>query len=881
MSDSDSPPGERPGDGTRDRIRKAGIAATALVVLGAVAYLGAALLLQSLLDPATVAGWAEPRMERTLNRDVEIGGVELSVFPGLGAEIRDLRIASPEGLEAPELASVRSVRLGVALWPLLQRRVEVDEVVMEGAEVRLVVAPDGRSNFGDFAPAADGAADPGGRRASPFSLRVRQLRLQDAAFLYDDRAGNRRAELRDVSGRVGLTEAGPGWALDGSAEAGSLRTTGIPAGDSLRGLRVALRAEGRTDTAFRALEIRSGRLEVGELSVDASGRVDSLRSPVRRVDLRLAAERVELREAAALAGVDPAARAAGAEGRLDLDLRLRGGLGSGMRPDVTGLVTLREGVYAPEGEPALASALQGELELTPDSALLRSLRGRVLGGSLEAGGAAALDTAAGFRGRVTAEPRLERWSRDAEGLDAAGTLGLDLELRGRMGSPGATRSRGTVTLEGVRLRRSEWRGAVGVPSGMIRLEGDRARVAELPLTVGSDTLRISGRLERLFSHLADGEGRPTVDADIRGSRLDLETLYPRDPADSVSFVRVALAHVGGRSVGGRPPAEVAAERGLSRPGPLPARGEVRAEIGELLWGPWRLGDASGRLVLGDSLALRGGSFRLLGGQATAELAMELGGGAARPFAVGFSLEDASGSDVARLFLPGGRLLSGRTALRLRAEGALDTLLLPDPRRLQADGRLQAREGRLAENPVTTAAARALSFPGLRAPAFADLALPFRIRGDSVLLEPSTLRADSVSIRLDGALRLGGGLGLSAGVRLPRALLGDAPVPGAAGRGLQQLLGDDGSGTVELGLRIAGTTRQPDVQLELPGARGPDRARVREEVKETLEERARGALDRLLGGRKGRADSARDTASATSDTAAGRDTAGAPGSGTPR
>lgn len=852
----------------QERLRKLGIGAGIVVVALALLYLGAGLLLRSLLDPATVARWAEPRMERALNRDVEIGAVGLSIFPGLEAQIRELEIESPSEVEAPPLATVRRVRLGVALLPLLRRRVEVEEAVVEGADVQLVVQADGRSNFGDFVPEGPSRSPDGD---APVRVEIREFELEDSRVRYRDLAAERTVDAVGLSGRVGLEEAEEGWSVRAEGRAEGVSATGLPGGRRLQEVPASLRLVGDASSGFRSLRVESGRVEIAELPLAVGGRIDSLRAPVRRVDLRVEGDAVPLERVLALAervettgpdaGEHPLREVRGASGSLGLDLQIRGAFGPDRRPRVEGLLTVRDGRYAPEGRAPLAEGLQARILVSEDSLTVADLRGQALGGPLEASGVLALDSLRRFSGRVRAAPALGRWpwSGGADGepeTTLSGRVDADLRVRGRLGVPAATRADGTVELDDVEMTRADRATPVVLPGGSVRMLGDSATTRDLPIALGGDTLRVDATVTRLFSHRAAAGRVPGLAATVRGPRLDLASIFPRDD-DSTSYARIAFAHLSGQPVDGRPAASAASAAGLSRPSPLPVTGQVRVRLGELLYGSYRLSEVDARIALRpERLEVREASFGVFGGRARADLGFGLGSRPVQPFSLSLAVDSARGEELIARLTPAGRLLSGTASLEIRVEGGLDTLFLPVPSGLEGTGQLVARDGQLHANPVTAAVARVVSLPALRAPGFSRLAIPFRIRGDSLLLQPGTIRADSVSVRLEGVLGLGGRLDLSAALQLPRSVLGRLPAgAGISGQALQRLIGGR-QGPVDIGFRIRGTAADPQVALDLTGLRQEEaaaREQLREGVRETLEERAGGLLDRLMGTRRRGAD----------------------------
>ena len=115
-------------------------------------------------------------------REVTLSGsLRPQLFPNLGVRTGGFDIAGSSG-DAP-LISGEALSVGVDLWALLSRRIEVQEVTLVGPVVTLIKDADGRVNWdagGEDAPAASG----GGGGQSDISLAG--LSVQDGTFRYQD-----------------------------------------------------------------------------------------------------------------------------------------------------------------------------------------------------------------------------------------------------------------------------------------------------------------------------------------------------------------------------------------------------------------------------------------------------------------------------------------------------------------------------------------------------------------------------------------------------------------------------------------------------------------------------------------------------------------------
>lgn len=871
-------------------LRKAGLAVLAVVTLAAVGYLAVGLLLHAITDPDRLAGWTEQRLEASLNRNVEVGSVGLGVFPRLEVDLRDLRVDNPPGFEAPPFAEVERVRLGVALFPLLRRRVEIDDASVSGAAVRLRVLQDERSNFGDFVP--DDREEEAPEAPSDFQAEVGRLAVDGVTVSYRNDATGLRAEARDVSGDGTMGDAsGEGTPVEVHLEAAGLSASGLPGGRSLEPRAGGVRIRGETDDAFGRLRIGEGEVRLGPVGVGLEGRVDSLRSSVRRVQLRLVAESLDLGDLMDLAesfGPPPDAggrSTAGGDataawdslrptGTVGLDLDIRGDLGADRRPVVEGVATFRDGAYGAPGRPDLAEELAGEVRIGTDSLRLEGLRGRLLDGDVEASGAVAVDSPRGYRLALTGTPRLEAWPRSVPGAaptaDVSGPVDLDLTVRGRPGETAGIRATGSARPSGVRFRRDGWNGDLVLPGGSLALTGDGIAGTGLPVVAAGDTLRADLELEGLFSTRDRAGAVPSLSSELRGPRVDLDALLGREADDSVTYGRLAFARLGGRNVAGRAPEELAGVEGLHRPESLPVEGTVRAVLGRVIWGPYRLDDVEVEVRLApDRLEITRGALSTFGGRAEGTFSLDLGPEPTTPFSLEWSLDGVEAADFLSTLTPMGSLTTGAASLSFATAGRLDTLLLPVAADLSGDGRMEVTDGRLRENPVTSALARTLSQPALSAPGFQRWTLPFEVRGDSLHLPRGQLTGGPLPVDLAGRVSYGGGMELAATVQLPREAA--SSLAGRVG-GLPSALLNRvarGEGPLPVGLGLSGTLMEPQVRVEVDALRQTLESAARQETTEEVERRARGLLESILGDR---ADTARaDTAAADTVPA---DTAGA-------
>ncbi len=178
------------------------------IVLGVVLVLvilvaAAVVVLPMVVDPDDYKERIVSEVKQRTGRDFAIEQpLKLSVFPWLGIETGGVVLGNAPGFGEQPFARVRRLGVRVKLLPLLGRNIEVDTLVLEGAEINLARDAAGRSNWDDLAGGSDGgmqedatsAADRDEADGGPAiaSLQVQGIRLRDARIVWrDDRAGTR------------------------------------------------------------------------------------------------------------------------------------------------------------------------------------------------------------------------------------------------------------------------------------------------------------------------------------------------------------------------------------------------------------------------------------------------------------------------------------------------------------------------------------------------------------------------------------------------------------------------------------------------------------------------------------------------------------------
>lgn len=170
-----------------------------LGILGAVLLvlvIALVVLAKVLITPERVRSVVVPRAEAALNRQVSLGAISVSLFSGITLE--QLVIQEKAGEES-FVAAERAV-LRYQLWPLLFRRVIIDEVRLIAPRIRVERFADGTFNFSDLQQTAEPEAavpseEAEGEAGAPIDLLVSQIAITGGELLFIDHQSGREDPL--------------------------------------------------------------------------------------------------------------------------------------------------------------------------------------------------------------------------------------------------------------------------------------------------------------------------------------------------------------------------------------------------------------------------------------------------------------------------------------------------------------------------------------------------------------------------------------------------------------------------------------------------------------------------------------------------------------
>lgn len=158
------------------------------------------------------------QVKRETGRELTIAGdIELSLFPWLAIDIGETHLGNAASFSDEPFVSFNQARLSVRIMPLLLRReVSIGTVLLDGLDLNLEIARNGRSNWQDLVDASEakesGPQEGEVRETGASVLNIASVRISNATATYtDNQIGEsyRLTNLNLSSGRVAEGEPLP------------------------------------------------------------------------------------------------------------------------------------------------------------------------------------------------------------------------------------------------------------------------------------------------------------------------------------------------------------------------------------------------------------------------------------------------------------------------------------------------------------------------------------------------------------------------------------------------------------------------------------------------------------------------------------------------
>ncbi len=163
-----------------------------LAVIGGIVVLIVVALtaLVALFDPNDHKDEVQTQVAGATGRELQLTGpLSLSIFPWLGVQAENVRLANASGFTDPDMASLRKLDARLRLWPLFRGEIEIGRILIDGLVLNLERRADGSNNWEDLGSdksAANKEPDSDSGPADLSRLRLAGVDITDARIQWRD-----------------------------------------------------------------------------------------------------------------------------------------------------------------------------------------------------------------------------------------------------------------------------------------------------------------------------------------------------------------------------------------------------------------------------------------------------------------------------------------------------------------------------------------------------------------------------------------------------------------------------------------------------------------------------------------------------------------------
>lgn len=183
---------------------------TGIVIGGIVALIVLALVAVLLfVDPNDYRDDIERMVESKTGRQLTLSGdLHLTIFPWLALKAGPASLGDAPGFGDEPFVSIQEARVGVRLLPLIRGKIEVGDVRLAGARIRLITDEQGRDNWADLGEQKE-QAQPAPADQKPMEVpTIAGLEIEDAAVTMENRQEKTRRVIRDFNLKTGRLATG-------------------------------------------------------------------------------------------------------------------------------------------------------------------------------------------------------------------------------------------------------------------------------------------------------------------------------------------------------------------------------------------------------------------------------------------------------------------------------------------------------------------------------------------------------------------------------------------------------------------------------------------------------------------------------------------------
>ncbi len=500
------------------------------ILIGIVATIIVLLLLVSLVAKIVftkekLLSLVIPKMEQALNRRVEIDDISVSVFGGLGVDIKGMRIFNPPAFAEEEFVKFDQLLVRVKFWPLFRKRVEVKKLILKDPLINLEKNREGVSNFADVLKGEEGG----------FSLPVSfdQMEIKDGKILYLDNKDKKRMIFHkfEETAKLSLDEKMENIRATGKISIEQIELDLPQYKGELPSLPFSLEHDLNLNMPGDSLSINVLKILVAKISLDLKGKVERL-SSAPQMNFEISSNEIPLQDVLASLPKDESSpmNQLKSSGKMKISASLAGEMKEATLPQIQGKILIRDVKIDFAQVPQSFKMPYGEVNFNQRSVSLFSSQAQLGEAPLEL--KAVVDDFGDPH--LTSELKMKlnlallgEFQKMPEGTSLKGETQIDAKAYGRIKKLQEMNLSGRVNLKDVEAVTP----ALGVPvknlNADLSFKGEDVNITSLTLSLGESSFDLNGRFHQAIPYfLFKGKKKPILNFSLNSHLMNLDQIFP-------------------------------------------------------------------------------------------------------------------------------------------------------------------------------------------------------------------------------------------------------------------------------------------------------------------------------------------------------------------
>ncbi len=466
-----------------------------------------------------------PRIEEALKRQVEIDDVTVSIWGGLGVDVKGMRVLNPPGFAHEELFRFDQLSIRVKFFPLLRKRIEIKKLILESPEINLEKKEKGISNFGDLIESEGGAIT--------IPATFDRLQIKNGTILYLDSQDKKEIVLHqfDQSARLSLDDKMENAKITGEIKVERVELNLPDYQGTLPPLTLSLEHDISLNMPGDYLDVNLLKIGIAEIELEVKGRVEKV-STTPVLNLTVESDKISLEDLLASLPKEESSPLSLLEtsGNLALRASVRGATQGEPPLQIEGKITLQNARIDFATVPKPLHMPYGEINFNNRSLSFFSSDARLGEAPMELKLVVENFSDPSLTSQLKTNLNLAVLSEFVslpEKTNFAGHAEINIKAYGKIKQSEKMNFSGRVDLKKVEVTTP----VLGVPvrnlDATMTFKGSDIDIPELSLSLGKSSLTLQGKAYRAIPYLLSAEeGKPLFSFSLDSPFLDLDEILP-------------------------------------------------------------------------------------------------------------------------------------------------------------------------------------------------------------------------------------------------------------------------------------------------------------------------------------------------------------------